>query len=981
MIASGINYSHDTTNDWGTGVVQARKPKRLDEFLKRIDEAVNGRTLTPPKERTRKTPPRPAEKNPVTLDAFFSGKPRRKREEIEKKNKMINVKGTDAITSLSQETTSLEPEVKPEMKDGNSKEAQIAGVMEKSKASEKKGAEPRDIPQLSVEEYVKEAYGYLLEVRYDGDLGRAVAYIYDLDRERLVKWIDRTGHKPYFLTDASPEQLAQFKPPLTSDERVVNVEVVSKIHPITREKVRLTKIVVSDPLAVRSLRERVKENGFKYWEADIRYHHNYIFDAQLIPGMIYRVSKTWEPEGIDMERAWRHVSEVFADEGEDFKKLAVEWMPVFEQPPPDIPRIAVDIEVYSPRPDELPDPSTAPYPVISIALADNRGVKKVLLLRRSDVETGNLDNIGAEVEIFDNETDLLLRALEIMLRYPVIITFNGDNFDLPYMYNRLVSLGLEPSLLPFDFKQDYVTFTNALHVDLHRFFDIRALQVYAFGNKYREKSLDAVAEALLGRKKIRLEKHVSELTLEELARYNLRDAELTVELTTYSNNLVWNLITLLMRISKMGLEDVTRTQVSGWIKSLINWEHRRRGYLIPSKEEIAAYANKARSQAIIKDKKYKGAKVLQPPQGVFFNIYVLDFASLYPSIIKNWNLSYETVDNPYCKGEKIEIPEVGHYVCKSIQGISSLIVGLLKDFRVKIYKRKAKDKSLPETERLWYDTVQAAMKVYINASYGVFGAEAFHLYSLAVAESVTTIGRMVLTATEKKAKELDLIILYGDTDSIFLWDPPEDKIEELRTYIKKEFDLDLEKDKEFKLALFSGLKKNYIGITREGSIVIKGMVGKKSNTPNFIKEEFRKAVEILTELNEPEDVAKVLEKMKAHVSEIYKRLKKRAYTLDELAIKVMLSKDPKEYKKNTPQHVKAALLLRKNGIRVGRGSIVSYVKTRDSLGVKPVKLAKLSEVDSSKYYEYVKTVFEQMLLALGVHWNALGGTLLTDLFA
>ncbi|MEB3846549.1 MAG: type B DNA-directed DNA polymerase, partial [Desulfurococcales archaeon] len=160
------------------------------------------------------------------------------------------------------------------------------------------------------------------------------------------------------------------------------------------------------------------------------------------------------------------------------------------------------------------------------------------------------------------------------------------------------------------------------------------------------------------------------------------------------------------------------------------------------------------------------------------------------------------------------------------------------------------------------------------------------------------------------------------------------------------------------------------------------MVGKKSNTPEFIKKEFQKAVSTLSNVKEPGDVVTLIDAMRGHLLDIYKRLKKRAYTLDELAIRVMLSKDPKDYKKNTPQHVKAALLLRKYGIRVGRGSVVAFVKTRDSLGVKPVKLAKLVEVDTGKYFEYVKAVFEQMMMAFGVKWQSLGSTTtLADIIA
>ncbi len=815
--------------------------------------------------------------------------------------------------------------------------------------------------------------GYLIDVRYDGSIGKAVAFIYVPEEGRIYRWIDQTGHKPYFLVEGLPEDLRKKGLDFEKHKAFVRYEVVSKFHPIERRKVRVTKVVVNDPLSVRGLRQRAANKNVKYWEADIRYHHNYIFDNLLVPGMPYRVSKTWRPAN------WKSTPELveaaFSDEPEETRETARTWSPFFEHPPPSMPRLAVDIEVYTPEEGKLPDPESAPYPVISIGLADNRGMVKVLLLGSVDTVFEEPPPDDVEVEIFDDERSLLLEAMRIMEQYPVVVTFNGDNFDLPYMYNRLVNLGIDPGKLPFEFHQDYVTFKHSLHIDLYKFFDIKALQVYAFGGKYREKNLDAIAQALLGEAKEELEDLVSKISLDKLVKYNSTDARLTIKLTTFSNDLVWNLIILLMRISKLGLEDVTRTQVSGWIKGLVNWEHRRRGWLIPSKEEIAKIGGTTRSSAIISDKKYKGAIVLDPPQGIFFDVVVVDFASLYPSIIKNWNLSYETVNNPHCQdtGEVRVVPEVEHKVCMGIKGISSEIVGLLRDLRVKIYKRKAKQKDLPQEERLWYDTVQAAMKVYINASYGVFGNENFHLYSPAVAESVTAVGRSVLSDTLRRAQALDLVILYGDTDSLFVWDPPGDRLDKVIQYVKEEHNLDLEIDKKFRITLFSGLKKNYIGISDDGKIVIKGMVGKKSNTPEFIKGEFARAVEILTELRDPEDITRVLEKLRDHVISITRKLRNKEYTLDELAIRIMMSKNPDEYKKNTPQHVKAARLLEKYGIDVGKGSVIAFVKTRDSLGVRPVKLAKLAEVDAGKYNEYVRTAFEQMLLAFGVHWKTLAG--------
>jgi len=822
--------------------------------------------------------------------------------------------------------------------------------------------------------YVQSAEGYLLDVKYDGELGRAVALIYVPELDRIVKWVDRTGHKPYFLVSLSPEEAGSPDRGVTSHPDFERFDIVTKIDPIARRKVTMTKIVVSNPLAVRYLREKFREEGA--WEADIRYHHNYVYDNSLIPGMPYRVSVNWEPLGWDPNNV--DLKKLEAVLGHDVDpetlKYASIWVPIFEVKPPEPCIASLDIEVYTPSRGHVPDPNEAVYPVISIAIARSDGSFKVFLLGSTAQRFESLPSGEFELEIYDDERSLILEALLYASKCPVLTTFNGDSFDLPYLYNRLLMLGVQEDRIPLNVGGDHSSINWGVHVDLYKLFDIRALQAYAFGNAYREKTLDEIARALLNVGKIELPDTVSNIPLNLLAEYNARDAMLTLRLLTDKSRLVWNLIVLLMRISKLGIEDATRTQVSGWIKSLMYWEHRRRGYLIPRKADIEKIGSRRTTKAIIKDKKYQGALVLEPPVGVFFNIVVLDFASLYPSIIKNWNLSYETVDNPYCPGNALEdLPGVEHKVCKSIRGITSELVGLLRDFRVKIYKKKAKDPNLSPEEREWFNVVQASMKVIINASYGVFGNEQFNFFSLALAESVTGIGRTILMNSLKKAEELNLHILYGDTDSLFVWAPREDALESLIRYVNEKYGLDLEVDKVFTVAVFSGLKKNYIGITGNGEVIIKGMMGKKRNMPVFIRQAFSDAVKLLQKLSEPREVFIVINHIRDYIKNIYRSLKNWEYTLDDLAFQVALTKDLNEYKKNTPQHVKAALQLEKYGVRLGKGDIVAFVKVKGGLGVKPVQLASMREVDLSKYIEHLKTAFEQVLAAFGITWDDITG--------
>ncbi len=308
-------------------------------------------------------------------------------------------------------------------------------------------------------------------------------------------------------------------------------------------------------------------------------------------------------------------------------------------------------------------------------------------------------------------------------------------------------------------------------------------------------------------------------------------------------------------------------------------------------------------------------------------------------------------------------------MCFDKLGITAEITGLLRDFRVKIYKKKAKNPNATPEQKSLYEVVQSAMKVFINATYGVFGAESFPLYAPAVAESTTALGRFVITSTIAKARELGLRVLYGDTDSLFLYDPPKDKLEALVKYVKEQFGLDLELDKTYKFVAFSGLKKNYLGVYADGKVEIKGMLAKKRNTPEFLKKAFSEVTKLIASINGPEDLERVKGQVMDKIKEVYRRLKNRDYNLDDLAFRIMLAKPLESYTKNTPQHVKAALLLEQNGVAVQPRDVISFVKVKTKDGVKPIQLTKLSEVDVDKYVEHVRSTFEQLILALGMSWN------------
>jgi DNA polymerase I len=262
---------------------------------------------------------------------------------------------------------------------------------------------------------------------------------------------------------------------------------------------------------------------------------------------------------------------------------------------------------------------------------------------------------------------------------------------------------------------------------------------------------------------------------------------------------------------------------------------------------------------------------------------------------------------------------------------------------------------------------------WIGQSYGVFGAENFALYCPPVAEATAAIGRHVITQALQKAQDLDLEVFYGDTDSIFLGASDKAALNELVEWSSSQLKMELEVDKNYRYLALSSRKKNYFGVMPDGKVDIKGLTGKKRHIPEFLHAAFLQMVSILVEVKSPEDIETAKVKLTEVVKDCYVKLRSKQFSLDELAFSMMMSRMPEHYTKTTPQHVKAARQLQQAGTEMKPGDVVSFVKVRGEPGVKPVQLAKLEEVDSEKYIDYIRGTFEQVLDALGIEWEDLAG--------
>ena len=516
------------------------------------------------------------------------------------------------------------------------------------------------------------------------------------------------------------------------------------------------------------------------------------------------------------------------------------------------------------------------------------------------------------------------------------------------------------------------------------------MRIYAFGGAYERVTLDELGKSLLRKEKVKLDKHIWDLDLEDLIKYNAQDAEITLELTTFSNNQAIELIFMLSRITKMPIDDFTRSSVSIWVQNWMYFEHRLLNYLIPRKEDIMRLKGDTSTEAIIKGKKYQGAIVIEPQVGVWWNVSVLDFASLYPSIIKTRNLSYETINCNHveCKGNKI--PETSHWVCSKNVGISSMLVGFIRDIRVYWFKDRAKNPNLSESERNQSNVIQSSLKVILNASYGVFGSENFALYCPPVAESTAALAREAITKTKEYCEQkLGLQVIYGDTDSIFVLQPTEDNIKELEDWSMKTFQIELGTDYVFRYCGLSERKKNYFGITTKGKPIVKGLMGKKKNTPVLAKRPFEEALEVLSEVQNPEELEVAKKQIIKIIQKVVREISKKEFSLEDLAISVTLSKKLAQYDSWTqPLQTAVQLIISfPEGEKPSVGSVVSFIKTKPfkiqtnevklsdkiskstECSVKPLQLAKKTDVDIPKIKELLKTTLVQLLDTIGISWD------------
>ncbi len=670
--------------------------------------------------------------------------------------------------------------------------------------------------------------------------------------------------------------------------------------------VQALKITTMIPESVRRYREKIRKiKGIRdVVEADIRFSMRYIIDHDLRPCGWHKaeVRKIPKKPGYRVDEEYEIVGNI-----EPLNDTT---------PPKDLRYVAFDIEVYTKS--GTPKPVKDPVIIIGVKDTDN-GFKQFLADDKDDRKA--INGFINYIKTYDPD---------------IIVGYNSNGFDWPYLIERTKKIGLRldvsrrVGVVPRTSTYGHISVPGRLNVDLYDYAEeIPEVKI---------KSLENVADYLGVMKKserilidyLDMPKYWDDPKLRPLLlRYNREDVEATFGLMEKFVPFGMQLANL----TGLPLDQVGAASVGFRLEWYLMREAYRYNELVPNRIE-RPYES------------YRGAVVLKPVKGVHENIAVLDFSSMYPSIMIKYNVGPDTiVRDEACNPEKHYVaPEVGHCFRKEPEGFFKKVLLTLLELRKSIKEEMRKYPPDSYEYRLLNER-QKAVKILANATYGYMGWVGARWYCRECAEAVTAWGRQTIRYAIKIAESLGLKVIYGDTDSLFVTYDKE-KIEELIRRIRDELGLDIKIDKIYKRIFFTEAKKRYAGLLSDGRIDIVGFEAVRGDWAEIAKEVQEKITEILLK-------ERSTEKAIEYVRKVIADLKQGKVPLNKLIIWKTLSKRLEEYSVDAP-HVVAAKKLMRLGLKLSTGDKVGYIIVKGSGKIssraEPYILVKDPKVVDTEYY-------------------------------
>ncbi|MFT4312423.1 MAG: DNA-directed DNA polymerase [Candidatus Woesearchaeota archaeon] len=681
------------------------------------------------------------------------------------------------------------------------------------------------------------------------------------------------------------------------------------------KKKDLLKVFYDDALATNSVKETLQQLGItQFYEADLPFIRKFLVDRQIEPLVGYECDgKTLD----SLKKTQKHLS---------YDKIAI---------------MGLDIETYA----KTKRIDSKNNPILMIALATKQ--TQVVFTHTHKIE-------GAIV--CSNEKDMLVQTIEyIQQQNPDIICgYNSDAFDFSYIKDRCQIHGIEFTIgrqnEPLHFTQSgQAHIKGRVHLDIYPFIQ-RNLRTQLKTTSY---SLDAVSKELVGEQK-HDDVDVSKLfhawdtkntkQLQLFAKYNMQDAQLCIKLC----DVIFPNIQVFMTMIPLPIQDITRMSYS----QLVEW------YLINRAQEFSVLIPPKpfgdELQKRLQTPKNVGAFVFKPKPGLYHNIAIFDFQSLYPSIIASLNIERSTIIQ---KGtQKQKVPEYPGELYIN-QTAPSFIPQVTRDIITR--RVELKNQLRKETDSYKKRMLEARiynLKILANSLYGYLAFAHARWYCNECAGATTAFARHYIKQTIERATQQGFSVIYGDTDSIFL-ELKDKSIAQAKEFVG-EFNkslpgiMELQLEDVFVSGIFvgakdgsGGAKKRYALLSQSGKFKITGLEYVRTDWSDLARETQKEVIRLLLEEH---DVSKAT----TYIKNVITKLQQKEVPVEKLFLHAKLSREVHEYETNLP-HVIVAKKLLDDGEVIKKGSIIDFVVCKGSgpiyERVVPATQAKTQDVDEQYY--------------------------------
>ena len=384
------------------------------------------------------------------------------------------------------------------------------------------------------------------------------------------------------------------------------------------------------------------------------------------------------------------------------------------------------------------------------------------------------------------------------------------------------------------------------------------------------------------------------------------------------------------RSCRVPLHRAARSSIGTSMSSLQNYQALKDGFLVPRNKHVGE-AFKSAYQLLVGD---RGGFVYEPRMGIHEGVGEVDFSSMYPSLMAKYNISAETVLCGCCPDSKLRIPELGFHICEKRRGIVPKVLEFAVTKRLR-YKRLVKE---TEDERLRevYDKRQSALKWILVTCFGYLGYKNAKFGTVDGHMGVCAFGRDALLTASHLAEDRGFSVIHGIVDSLWLKKKgafPEDHIR-LCEEISEKVDLPLDFAGLYKWIVFLPSKTHpnvpvlnrYYGAKEDGSIKVRGLEVRRSDTPKFVYDAQLEMIKVLASADDSKGFVEKIPDALEVVKKYRKKLLNGEIPVWDLIVTKRLSKDLEDYTQKVSQMI-AGEQLKTEGFEVSAGKSVKFLFT------------------------------------------------------